>query len=345
MISRTFGEDSPPTVDDFRAGSGSPNSGPRIGPVVVHEIMYRPPDLPGPVDNERDEYIELRNITGQTVLLYDPNYPTNRWRLRDAVDFVFPPNTTLPAGGTLLVVSFDPVSDPVSRAAFEAAYGLTTAVPMVGPYSGKLNNSDDEVELYKPDPPQIHLPSGDPDHGLVPYVLVEKVEYFDTLPWPTSADGFGLSLQRIDANAFGNDVIHWTAATPTPGPQGSPTDQDGDGMPNDWEILYGLNPNNANDADRDGDGDGATNLEEYQAGTNPNDSNSVLRLILVGLDPVLLEFVAEADRGYTVEYPDTLNPGGPWQVLTSIAPDAEQQTIQVPDGTTSQDRFYRVRTP
>ncbi len=45
-------------------------------------------------------------------------------------------------------------------------------------------------------------------------------------------------------------------------------DTDGDGIPDWWEIRYGLNPNVA-DSGADGDADGATNLEEYNAGSNP----------------------------------------------------------------------------
>jgi hypothetical protein len=46
-------------------------------------------------------------------------------------------------------------------------------------------------------------------------------------------------------------------------------DSDGDGMPDQWEITYGLNPTNSADAAQDADGDGLTNLQEYQLGTNP----------------------------------------------------------------------------
>lgn len=51
-------------------------------------------------------------------------------------------------------------------------------------------------------------------------------------------------------------------------------DTDHDGLPNDWEKKYGLNPDDASDANLDSDGDGFTNIEEYQAGTNPKDKNS-----------------------------------------------------------------------
>ena len=48
---------------------------------------------------------------------------------------------------------------------------------------------------------------------------------------------------------------------------------DADGMPNDWEVEYGLDPNRY-DATEDLDSDGWTNLEEFYAGTMPNDARS-----------------------------------------------------------------------
>lgn len=46
-------------------------------------------------------------------------------------------------------------------------------------------------------------------------------------------------------------------------------DIDGDGIPNDWEILYGLNPLDPSDADEDWDNDGISNYDEFRIGTNP----------------------------------------------------------------------------
>jgi len=52
-----------------------------------------------------------------------------------------------------------------------------------------------------------------------------------------------------------------------------PSDSDGDGMPDDYEVLNGFDPD-VNDANEDADDDDFTNLEEYLAGTNPNDNDS-----------------------------------------------------------------------
>ena len=50
---------------------------------------------------------------------------------------------------------------------------------------------------------------------------------------------------------------------------GDSTDTDGDGMPNSYELLYGLNPN-VNDAALDKDADTLSNLAEFNAGTRPD---------------------------------------------------------------------------
>jgi hypothetical protein len=46
-------------------------------------------------------------------------------------------------------------------------------------------------------------------------------------------------------------------------------DSDGDGLPDDWELAHGLDPNNPVDALDDPDQDGLTTLAEYQGGTDP----------------------------------------------------------------------------
>jgi hypothetical protein len=47
------------------------------------------------------------------------------------------------------------------------------------------------------------------------------------------------------------------------------TDQDDDDIPDFWEELYDLDPQDPSDAGLDNDEDGLTNLQEYQYNTNP----------------------------------------------------------------------------
>lgn len=59
---------------------------------------------------------------------------------------------------------------------------------------------------------------------------------------------------------------------PTPGAanqQADGADSDQDGIPDDWELAHGLNPNNPADATADGDFDGLTNLIEFAFNLNP----------------------------------------------------------------------------
>jgi len=211
MSQRTFGVDNPGTVAQFRTGGGLTNAYPLVGPVVINEIMYHPPDL-GTNSPEDEEFIELLNITGAAVPLFDPARPANVWRLADAVSFDFPANTVLAANARLLVVPFDPANNAAALAAFRARYGTNGII--LGPYSGKLDNAGDAIELWQPDAPQA---PPRPDAGFVPYILVERVAYSDQTPWPIAADGSGPSLQRFTRQNYGNDPVNWREAAPSAG--------------------------------------------------------------------------------------------------------------------------------
>jgi hypothetical protein len=55
-----------------------------------------------------------------------------------------------------------------------------------------------------------------------------------------------------------------------PGYKGDPAlDRDGDGIPDWWEIKYGLNPRDPSDATKDCNGDGYSNVEKYLNGIDP----------------------------------------------------------------------------
>ena len=203
LTTHTFGQDNPADVGTFRTGVGAANATPKTGPITINEIMYHPPDLAvgtnNAVDDARDEYVELYNLTTNAVDL-------SGWRLRGDSEFVFPSGASIAASGYLLLVSFDP-TDTVALTSFRTNYSLTTNVVIYGPYSENLANSTFDVEIACP------ALIG----GYTNYVNVDKVEYRDSSPWPTKADGKGQSLQRASSGVIGNTAANWTANMPTPG--------------------------------------------------------------------------------------------------------------------------------
>ena len=199
---------------------GATNAGPLVGPIVISEINNQPPAVAINAiayNNTLDEYIELQNITATSVPLHDPS-GTNTWHLRNAVDFDFPTNVSVPAHGFLLVVSFDPNADPVATASFRARNSISGALPLYGPWSGVLDNQEDDVELHRPDLTDTN--------ANVQYLVADKVHYTGKAPWPTGAGGFGLTLQRVVPPSYGNDPSNWVAQVPSPGgnvtPSGTP---------------------------------------------------------------------------------------------------------------------------
>jgi hypothetical protein len=185
---------------------GAANAYPRVGPVVINEIMYNPPDLNG----QNSEYVELRNTTSITVNLYDANGVP--WKFSNGINYTFPTATTIPANGYLLVVKTTP-------AYFRTKYSVPAGITVLGPYSGHFDNSGEKVEISRP--------TDIDEAGQPVYTLVDMVVYSDgshpaDCPegvdlWPTQADGGGKSLSRKITNAYGNDPNNWQASTPTPG--------------------------------------------------------------------------------------------------------------------------------
>ncbi len=217
LAARSFGADNPRSLAEFRTGRGAPNAAPAVGPVVIQEIMYRPPNWvqdTNTADNTLDEYVALYNLGPVSVPLYDPAAATNSWQIQGAIGFTFPPGAALPPGSFALVVSFDPALDAAQLERFRDLYAVPSSTPIVGPYRGKLSNSGESLELYRPDSPQL---PPHPDAGFVPYLLVDRVQYSSRPPWPAAADGGGSALVRPQPEAFGNDPLSWTAAAPSPG--------------------------------------------------------------------------------------------------------------------------------
>ncbi|WP_428819053.1 hypothetical protein [Microbulbifer sp. MCCC 1A16149] len=105
---------------------------------------------------------------------------------------------------------------------------------------------------------------------------------------------------------------------------GKAMDQDGDGIPDSWEITRGLNEFDSSDAAMDLDGDGLSNLEEFQAGTRPDFHDSDLDGVLDGNDFSPLDAAYKNDfdedglpEAYEKQYP-FLDDGYPEDALQDL---------------------------
>jgi hypothetical protein len=319
---------------------GAPNSAVKVGPLVVTEIMFEPAPT-GAFDNTRDEFIEIRNSSAQSVTLYDSLHWTNAWRIRGGVDFDFPTGVSLLPGAILLVVNFDPILEPWAEAQFRNRFVVPPGVGIFGPLRGKLSNTGEIISLQKPDAPEADG---------IPYIVVDEFTYRTS---PTSypfagAAGTGQSVHRAN-NSFAEEPLSWTAAAPDPGRyEGGDTDADNDGLPAEWENAHGLSDTSAtgaNGADGDPDGDGLTNLQEYRVGTHPTDASSALRFTAVvkSNDATLTLNAAEA-KSYSLFFTTDIA-GGTWTKLSDV-PEGSARVVTITDIAPQQAaRFYRLVSP
>ena len=236
-----------PSTDSYNfvamtaATPSAANSGPRVGPIVISEIMYNPPG-----SGDLEEYIELRNISAAPVTLYD-SVKQKPWSMTDGVEFLFPTGPaalTIDAGERVVLAR--------NLFTYESKYGYTPAKRYQWT-SGSLDNGGETLQLAKP--------GGVDGLNLTQYIRIDRVAYDDDLPWITTPDGDGPSLTKIADKEYGNDFANWTAAAANPGAV-SP----GSSFAT-WIAASGL-PLGEQGPDADSDGDGRSNLIEYALGSS-----------------------------------------------------------------------------
>ncbi len=189
---------------------GAANAQPKVGPVVINEIMYSPTVLP------EAEYVELLNIGDAPVTLYDEVLGAS-WRFTDGP--ANPPiECSLPSDEPVTLLPGECVVLIKDLIRFTVAYGYLSDVPMVAWGAGGMSDSGEKIELARP---------GRVDDTQTTWLRVDRVVYSDGShpeqfgggndPWPVEAAGKGHSLHRIDPTAYGNDPANWRAAPPSPG--------------------------------------------------------------------------------------------------------------------------------
>ena len=145
-----------------------------VGKIVINEIMFRS-TVPG------TEFVEIWNTSDTTA------FDLRGWHL-NGTGVSFDSATVLPPRGFLVL--------PKDRLVFGGAYGYS--LPAVTEMPGRLDLDGETLSLIKP-------AAGNEDE-----VVVDRVRFEPSLPWPGATNGWGQSLQLIDASIDNARASDWS---------------------------------------------------------------------------------------------------------------------------------------
>jgi hypothetical protein len=209
------------------------------------------------------------------------------------------------------------------------------------------------------------------------YTLSSTLDFFDELshvgtvqvttgtgnPWTVASQSLWISVLSYGGTGSGSVQYAVEPNTNTFARMGSlsiagktlsvyqdPThpDNNGDGITDDWQILYFMSADSPNAAPGvDYDLDGMTNIQEYQAGTDPTDPGSVLSITLFSMNwaaqSFQLAFPSVAQHYYQIQRtPDLANPE--WKGYTNaVFGTGAIIPASGPASTNDPSMFYRVQ--
>ncbi len=179
------------------------------------ELHYRP--AAGGV-----EFLELRNVGDQPINLQGASFALGQPFATAGV-----PSSPYTFGAEILGPGeFLVLTD--NAALFRSLYG---SAPRLAPVwsSGSLSNSGEQIVLLDAAGNAVH-----------------SFTYGTSAPWPLAANGTGPSMEVVSVQGDYSLASNWRASTTlggSPGSVGAGPDSDGDGVPDQVEALFGLDPN------------------------------------------------------------------------------------------------------
>lgn len=229
------------------------------------------------------------------------------------------------SGGTITSLGYNLASDAANGDGTTGPGGFLNA-------TGDVRNTNPLLGVLADNggPTWTHLPlTGSPvlDRGKSFGIAFDQrglARLVDAAHFPNASGGDGTDIGAVEVN-----------------PAGSLTDNDGDGMPDEWETFYGVTDPNA-----DADGTGQNNLFKYIAGLNPRDgSRFTLSILQVSGQPSQKQLVFQplvSGRTYNVEYKTNLTSSS-WQLLTGTTQSDSGATRTVTDTSAAARKYYHVQ--
>lgn len=196
------------------ATPGEKNSALAVGSLYINEIHYHPASANTTVPFE---FMEVVNGSETPVTLYSSSV-SKGWKV-EGVNLEFASATTIPAKGLILLIP--ETLEDVDMASFgitawsadfvRETYQIPADVQIVT-YKGKLSNRGETIAVKEPY-------SKETVDGVMKYFYIwhDATLYSDGWDGLAEADGYGLSLQRVDTSTMGYEAKAWKAAKPTPG--------------------------------------------------------------------------------------------------------------------------------
>ena len=193
-------------------------------PVVITEIMY------APAGGTAHEFVELFNPSPSEAL------DLSGWTV-EGLGLTIPPGTVLLPQAYLLLAYDD--------AAFRAEYG-----------SGRFVAAEYENSLPTPGTSVVLRDQNGAE--------VDRVEYTNSAPWPSTPAGTGPSLELIDPDLDNNDAANWAASAGAGGTPGAFNSVSVPGAPPPELYINEVLPSNAS-VNQDAAGDFDPWIEIYNA--------------------------------------------------------------------------------
>ncbi|MDA7665333.1 lamin tail domain-containing protein [Verrucomicrobia bacterium] len=214
----TFGVSISEPLEAFQGGTGEQNAMPWLGPLIVSELLIDSHasgiELPMVLDGV--EFIEIFNRSSERVTLSSSENTLVGWRIAGGVSYHFESDVILEPMQVLLLVNYDPNTEPMKNQALQQNWGLPLDVSVLGPFDGRLDNEGDRVRLQQ----LAKLPkslTGQHEAESLGWIDEDRIDYQSNIFWAIPPQNENTSLMRLGQDSFGNDPANWHYATPTPG--------------------------------------------------------------------------------------------------------------------------------